>query len=730
MNTSSSTQNQSAIHILAAGLICGFLAVVQSAGFGLLLLSGESEGLVAATIGMALLSSTVMAAIAALTSSIPAVVSISQGIPIAALAGPIGAIIAVTRDDATAATVIAAVATSTVLFGVVAFLIGAFKLGRFIRFVPFPVVGGFLAGSGWLIFVGGMNVVAGETSLLADILAIDDPHVLARFAVAIGFIALAYALRTRLPANLALPGAALLGLIVYNLFVALSEIPAATLTETGWIIGFGEGGLWPPVKFSELAAVDFSALSVLATALPTVVILSVIAVLMNATGLELDLRRDIDLDGELRSVGMQNVLAGIGGGLPGFQSVSLTSLSNRLGAHGRTVGLIVAALCLATLFFGDVILSWFPTPLLGGFLLWIGLALLIEWLVRSYRRLSVGEYAVILLIFAVIAVFGFAWGILVGLIAAAVLFVIEYGQVEIVRHVMTGQDYQSNNASSEERRDMLQKAGGAILIMRLQGFLFFGTADRLRKQIQQRIETDSGHVQFLIVDFRRVSGLDSSTVVSFARLAQLTKPNGFTLVMSGLSSTVREAFDRGGLGTDEETLVHFEDQFDDGLQWCEDHVLQNVAPDVMEGEALPVADLLARIVQDLDLAQDLVPYLERVIFDPGETIIKQGSPPGDILFIEDGQAFVELEVNGQPNVRVATVTRGSIVGEIAFYLNKPRTASVIADEMVIAWRFSSGDLDRLRTASPELAIAFHRGMASLLADRLSSTNQLLKLLSD
>jgi sulfate permease, SulP family len=124
-----------------AGLMCGFLAIVQSAGFGLLLLSGNAPSLVSAAVGMALFSTAVMALVAAITSSTPGVIAIAQGIPIAAMAGPVAAIVDTISVDASGndptATVVAAVALTTVAIGAAAYLLGVFGWGRFIRFVRF-----------------------------------------------------------------------------------------------------------------------------------------------------------------------------------------------------------------------------------------------------------------------------------------------------------------------------------------------------------------------------------------------------------------------------------------------------------------------------------------------------------------------------------------------------------------------------------------------------------------
>ena len=721
---------------LVAGVFCGFLAIVQSTGFGMLLLVGGAQALAPTAIGMALFSSAVMAAVASLTSSTPGVVAIAQGIPIAALAGSVGAIIAAMGGDVSAVgvkpTVVVAVALATLVIGVAAFLLGTLQLGRFIRFVPFPVIGGFLAGSGWLIFLGGVGVVTGRPPTDANLEMLADLPIVTRLVIAVALFLPVPLLQRRLPPSLVLPGMALAAIVLFNIVVLVFGIPAHSLRAGGWLLTVARGGvLWPPIDLSEFAEVNWTAIAGRLVDLPTVAVLTVIAVLMNATGIELDKRRDVNLDRELRSVGLQNLLGGLGGGMPGFHSVSLTALATRLGASGPVVGLIVAAFCVAALVFGNVVLAIMPTPLLGGLLIWVGLALLIEWLVRAYDRLSRWEYLVIVLIFLVIVGVSFASGILVGLIAAVVLFVVEYGQVEIVRHLMTGKDYQSSGNTSAERREVLLSVGDAILIVRLQGFLFFGTADRLRKRIQSRIDAHDGTpIRCLVVDFQRVTGLDSSTVLSFTRLAQMTGPDRFALVLCGMSEAVRTAMTRGDLTLDTDPHIRVEPDLDHGLEWCENALLTEVAPEVVGSRPLSAIDLLVEVVKDRPLAEALLPHLERVDVGIGGKLIEQGTPSDDIYFVEQGRAAVMLEAKDQTPVRVATVTRGSIVGEMAFYLGKPRSASVVAESPLVAWRFSSERLEQMRAASPEAVVAFHRGMAGLLAGRLTSTNLLVRLLAD
>ena len=74
--------------------------------------------------------------------------------------------------------------------------------------------------------------------------------------------------------------------------------------------------------------------------------------------------------------------------------------------------------------------------------------------------------------------------------------------------------------------------------------------------------------------------------------------------------------------------------------------------------------------------------------------------------------------------------RASIVGEIAFYLDVPRSASVVAETGMVVWRLSRDAMEELRTTHSDVAAKFHEAMAAMLATRLANTNKLVRLLAD
>jgi sulfate permease, SulP family len=718
---------------IVAGMLCGIVIIVAGVSQAAFIFTGSLEESLPLGIGITLFASTVLAVVIALRSSIPGMIGTTQQVPIASLA-LIASWLATTlagvaTEQEIAVTVVAAMGVSSVLTGAAFYVIGYFRLGSLIRFVPFPVIAGFLAGTGWLITKGSIGVIAGNPNVLTDFALLTESHVLLKFGLAIIFIALISFLSQRTHSSLALSMTVIAATILFHLVAFSLQTPFADLREAGWIIDLLDTpSLWPPFSLADLQIVRWDVIAQQWLSILSLMVLSTLAVLMNSSGLELALHRDIDLDKELRAAGAANLLGGAGGGTAGFQDLGLTLLSHRLGGSYRMVGAIIALLCVLFMTAGAPFLTFIPKPLFGALLLWVGANLILDWLVLTYRRVTGAEYAVILVILLIIISVGLLPGLVFGLIAGLILFVIDYSKVEIVKNELSGADFHSNVDRSEDRRHILEKQGEAILIYRLQGFVFFGTADRLREQIQNRLNAKAkANIGYLIIDFQRVSGVDTSAVVSFQKLAHFARLRSIALVMTGCNESSHEAFLRSGLMGSEYGGILFFPDLDRGLEWCEDKLLEANQQEGRE-PAYSVTEQLTQVIGDRKLATKLANYLERVEFEPDAVMIDQGSPSEDMYFIESGQATVDLKGHNNTHIRLKTLGPGAIVGEVAFYLGGPRTASVIARTKVAAWQFTQRGLSKVQAEAPDLAVAFHKGMASMLAGRLSSTNRLVQFL--
>jgi sulfate permease, SulP family len=206
---------------------------------------------------------------------------------------------------------------------------------------------------------------------------------------------------------------------------ALGHTPTE-LGASGWLLGpFPQDMAWsPPLTPQTLAMVDTEALWRAVPLAAPAVFISVIALLLNTSSLELLTRRDIRLDQELKVTGAANLISGLAGGLIGYHAMSVSSLSHALGKGCRLPGLLVALMIVCTLLAGTALLSHIPRLLLGGLLIYIGLAMLHEWLLQAWSRFSKADYAVVLAIFGITVSTDFLWGIGLGTVMTMLLFLV------------------------------------------------------------------------------------------------------------------------------------------------------------------------------------------------------------------------------------------------------------------------------------------------------------------
>src|SRR4029453_8459930 len=152
--------------------------------------------------------------------------------------------------------------------------------------------------------------------------------------------------------------------------------------------------------------------------------------------------------------------------------------------------------------------------------------------------------------------------------------------IELVREVTFGETYHSNVDRPPAERAALRTMGDKVQILRVSGFVFFGSANSLLERIRKRAETDPP--RFLVIDLGRVTGVDSSAVVAFVQVVHLAEAAGFELVFSGASDAVRSQLARGGMVASE--IVRFEPDLDRGLQRGEGGLLGG------DGVRVPGAD--------------------------------------------------------------------------------------------------------------------------------------------
>ena len=687
-------------------------------------------------IGITLASTAILAAIIGLKSRMPGAIAVQQEatvVSLATLAASISLALPFSASDSDKlATIIGAIALATVLTGAFLFLLGTFRLARLIRFVPVPVVGGFLAGIGCLVFFGALGVATGITPSLDALHALLELTPVLKMLFAAAFAAVLWFTVKRAGSPLAGPALIILATIVFHAIGQVSGHTIADLAQDGWFINLPDAGVpWPPVSINDLGNADWKLIISHGLAIATMMLVTAMALLMNLSNIEMSAGAEADIEKEFRASGEGNLVAGLLGGTAGFHGVSPTVLNLKLAGNNRIAAVIVALACLATLFFGAKLIELVPLPVFGGLLLWAAVALLKQWLIDPYHQLTAGEYAVILLMALVISAAGFVAGLVTGLVAGIVLLAVDYSRVDVVKTRLTGDTFHSKRTMSDAWRAVLHEHGQSIVIMRLQGFIFFGTAHQFVGRIKQHLdELDERQIRYLVLDMQRTTGLDSSAAVSFAKLEQLAIDHRFKLVLTDVPEQVSQTLKQAGIGKSALTPVRQFDTLDLGLLWCEEKLILRISPELAEISSVSVKERFVDELFDDRSAQTLLKHMQKLTLAPGDVLIEQGTESQELYFIESGSCSVELRKGDNQAIRLNTAEPGSFVGEISFYLGQERSATVVCERAAVVWQFSRQNLEALRKAHPDVASSFHQRMAVMLADRLSMTTRLVQNLVD
>ena len=617
-----------------AAVLIAALTVSFVISFTVIIYSGPLSPFTGTGIGLALLGATLMCAIGGIFYTYRGTICHPQDVTAIVLAVSSTSIAAAWPaggEQSLLATIVMLVAVATAFAGIVTYLFGYFRLGFLARFVPYPVVGGFLAATGYLLFIGAIGMALGQTFNPGNLhLLYADGAIIKWLPWTLLGAAIALA-ATRIHSELLLPGTLLLAAICFYAGLAAFGMSLDDAGRAGLLLGpFPAGGFLDVLKPSLVLDADWSVVFSQGVTLLAVALLTVVGTLLHATGLELALDQEFDLEKDLRATGIANVAGALGGGLIGFQLMSGTTLGKKLHLSGILPGLSAAAGCAVTFLFGGAFLSILPVGLFAAVVAYLGTDFLFTWLWLKRKQLSWADYGVVLIILMVTAAFGFFQGLGVGLLAAAALFILSFSQVDVVRLRSTLASRRSLVERSDADIRYLMQNGGQTVVVELSGFLFFGTANALLETIRAELAA-AGRPRTVILDFSRVRGLDASASHSLGKLSKACTRANVRLVYSGLSPRLQHAYLQGASDLNSAVL---EATLDSALRKEEDHLLaaRDVAAAAASGgvSASPLGQL-----------KDLAALFPKVSLKSGEVLLHQGAASTEMFVLLSGAMRAE-----------------------------------------------------------------------------------------
>jgi SulP family sulfate permease len=284
-------QSQRLLPGLTSGLLMGVTEVMFALSLGSLIFSGDLAPYLPYGIGMVLVTAAVMMIGTSLTSRVPGVIGSIQdtsSIILAIMAAGLATSLSAAGGAEKLTTVLVAIAATALLTGVFFLALGFFKLGGLVRFVPYPVVGGFLAGTGWLLVQGSFGVMADFSLTVRNLPALLQPDQLILWLPGLLFaLVLFFGLR-RIHHFLALPGILLGAAVLFYLALLLTGTSIDQAIDQGLLLGRGSGeAAWQPLTLKDLLAANWAAIVGQSGNIAITLVMSLVGLLLNASALVL-----------------------------------------------------------------------------------------------------------------------------------------------------------------------------------------------------------------------------------------------------------------------------------------------------------------------------------------------------------------------------------------------------------------------------------------------------------
>ena len=395
--------------------------------------------------------------------------------------------------------------TAIMMAGLFQVALGLFKLGEYIRLVPYPVISGFMSGIGGIIIILQISPILGHNAPAGTVdalfytpTAILDINFVALF---IGILTLGIAFKW--PSKLAkfVPGPLAALIIGTILSLVIGGAP---------ILGDIPSGL-PQIHLPEFSAISFL---IIAEAAFVLALLGSIDSLLTSLVADNMTGTRHDSNKELIGQGIGNTIAGLFGGAPGAGATMRTVVNIRTGGRTRISGIIHALLLLGVVLGLGAYASFIPNAVLAGILIKVGLDI-IDWnYIKNAHRGPRWDLALMLIVVGLTIFVDLITAVAVGVVLASIAFVkqVAHDQMERLRqtHLIR------HNATTREK-EIIDLLGDKVNIFDFSGPMSFGAAADLGHHARSQLE---GGALAIILDFSRVPFLDVSAALAIETVAR------------------------------------------------------------------------------------------------------------------------------------------------------------------------------------------------------------------
>ncbi|MEK6608703.1 MAG: SulP family inorganic anion transporter [Myxococcota bacterium] len=708
------------------GLAAMLVAVPSAIAFGVTIFAPLGAGYAAEGALAGMIGATVLGIVSPLLGGSQRLVT-TPCAPAAAVMGALAAELVKSGDATSALGIMVLVAA---LSGLLQLAYGLLGGGRIIKYIPYPVVSGYLSGVAVLILLKQFPGLLGLPSGAHFWESLASPGAWQATSVAVGVVTMAATgLAPRLTKAVPAPIIGLAAGVATYFGAGLLRPELLRLDGNAFVIGpVGGGGGSLLAGLAQRGAAlgrvgpgDLAALIVPALTLSALLSIDTLKTCVIVDALT---RTRHDSNRVLCAQGLGNFASALAGGVPGAGQMGATLVNVSSGGRTRLSGVLVGVFSLATIVLLGRLIAWIPVAALAGILL------VVAWRMFDRSSFHLARHRATLLDFAVIAaVVAVAVGVSliaasgVGFGLAILLFVREQMRASVVRRETLGSRMFSKQRRLPEEMAILEREGIQTDICELQGSLFFGTTDQLLTELDDDLKVR----RYIILDMKRVQSVDYTAAHMLEQIAARLSERGGHLLFAGLPRDLPTGQDLHSyfehLGVGKSSGTRFFGELDEALEWVEERLLAEARPGPPDEEKvleLHEIDLLREFEADT-LAAVREGVRERSCA-AGEKLFATGDAGDEMFLIRRGKVRIVLPLDARTGHHLASFGRGDYFGEMAFLDRGGRSADAVAVAPTDLYVLSRARFDAVSHAHPVEGAKIFARIARALALRLRHTD--------
>ncbi|MFH1744383.1 MAG: SulP family inorganic anion transporter, partial [bacterium] len=615
---------------------------------------------------------------------------------------------------------------------------GAIGGGRLIKFIPYPVVSGYLSGVGVLIALGQLPKLFGlpkETDLLHGLIS---PDLWKWQGLVVGLVtmvvmAIAPRITKKVPA-------AILGLAGGMLsYFALGYFSSGLLSlqDNPLVIGpIKSSGSFLSViieRATSLTTIDIASIKMVLIPALTLSVLLSIDTLKTCVVLDVLTRSRHNSNRELIGQGIGNFAAFLAGGMPGAGTMGPTLVNVTSGGRTPRSGVLEAVFVILAIVLLGGMIAWVPIGALAGILIVIAFRMF-DWHMFRLLRYPAGrlDFAVIAVVILVAVTIDLIAASGAGVALAILLFIRDQIHGSVIRRKLYLNQKSSKTRRLTSERAILDLHGDEAVFCELQGNLFFGTTDQLYSQLEADVRTR----RYILLHMHRVQSLDYTAAHVFEQMQTQLAERGGRLLFSGTPSALP---DQGEFEyhlsqlTDpkEGEGVMIAETVDSALEWMEEQILKDAGV-TKKGEEhlLDVRELDLFRGFDEKTLDGLTACMEKLSLSQGQKVFSQDDQGDEVYFVRRGSVRILLPLGGGKSYHLATIGRGDFFGELSFLDRGVRSADAEAKVPTDLYIFSRVRFNERVQLDPEFGTRIFARIALEIANRLRQTDGELRALEE